>query len=177
MTEAEALQLLSGLVAPGDWPELDTDDLIESLQRARRPDAAGNDPRNTTSAAVWQPGTTYVLFDHVRPTAGTGRFLRCVRAGTSAATEPTWPSLTTTSGVLVTDGAGTLRWETCGTTWRPTWALDAAAADCWRRKAAKAAGAFSFTADGHTFQRQQVAANCLRMAAVHARRAHATVIT
>lgn len=55
-------------------------------------------------------------------------------------------------------------------TWTPTWDLNAAAAEGWRRKAGKAAGQFSFTADGQTFHRAEMYRHCLSMAEHYAKK-------
>jgi hypothetical protein len=53
----------------------------------------------------------------------------------------------------------------------PTWDLNRAAAEGWRWKAGKLAGsAYDFTADGSTFNRSQMVAQCERMAAQCARK-------
>jgi len=54
------------------------------------------------SFSTWQANTSYSLGKLVKPTAGSNRFFyECTTAGTSGATEPTWP---TTDGATVTDG-------------------------------------------------------------------------
>lgn len=45
--------------------------------------------------------------------------------------------------------------------WTPTFDLYAAAAEGWRWKAAKAAERFSFSADGASYNRDQIYAHCL----------------
>lgn len=54
--------------------------------------------------------------------------------------------------------------------WTPTWDLDAAAAEGWRRKAGIAAARFNFAEDGQRFDRAQVYAHCLQQAEQYARR-------
>lgn len=49
----------------------------------------------------WTASTAYALNDYVMPNTTNGRIYKCTTAGTSAATEPTWP---TTAGGTVTDG-------------------------------------------------------------------------
>ncbi|MCX2728562.1 hypothetical protein OO015_13815 (plasmid) [Thermomicrobium sp. 4228-Ro] len=57
------------------------------------------------TATVWQPNTAYSVGDYVIPTAfntsGPRRLYRCTTAGTSGASEPSWP---TTEGGTVNDG-------------------------------------------------------------------------
>lgn len=52
--------------------------------------------------------------------------------------------------------------------WEPTYALNAAAAEGWRQKAARVAGDFDFSADGATFSKGDVLAHCLDMEAHYA---------
>lgn len=49
-------------------------------------------------------------------------------------------------------------------TWTPTWDLNSAAAEGWRRKAGKAAARFSFGEDGQRFDRAQTYAHCITQA-------------
>lgn len=56
------------------------------------------------------------------------------------------------------------------TGWTPTWDLHRGAAEGWRWKAAKAASRFQFSADGASFNRQQVIEHCERMSAQYRRR-------
>lgn len=55
--------------------------------------------------------------------------------------------------------------------WVPTYDLNTAAAEGWRWKAGKVAGAYTFTTDGQTFQRAQLYAHCLKQAELYSRRA------
>jgi len=57
-------------------------------------------------AAAWVANTSYVLDTIVKPTTANGYLYRCVTAGTTSSTEPTWP---TTFGETVSDGGAT--WE------------------------------------------------------------------
>lgn len=58
---------------------------------------------------TWAASTAYTTGDVVRPTTGNGHLYRCIVAGTSGGTEPSWP---TVSGDTVTDG--TVKWAECG---------------------------------------------------------------
>lgn len=56
------------------------------------------------------------------------------------------------------------------TDWEPTWDLDAAAAEGWRRKASIAANRFNFAEDNQRFDRAQVYQHCAAQAEDYARR-------
>lgn len=60
--------------------------------------------------------------------------------------------------------------------WTPTWDLDAAAAEGWRRKAGLAAARFNFAEDGQRFDRAQVYEHCIKQADYYARRSMGSVI-
>lgn len=49
------------------------------------------------------------------------------------------------------------------TDWAGSWDLNAAAAEGWRLKGAKVAGDYTFSADGASYNRGDVLANCLAM--------------
>lgn len=61
--------------------------------------------------------------------------------------------------------------------WTPTWDLDAAAAEGWRRKASFAAARFNFAEDSQRFDRAQTYAHCLKQAEQYARRAMGVIPT
>jgi len=57
---------------------------------------------------TWQASTSYSVGNWVRPTTPNKHFYKCTTAGTSGATEPTWP----TNGSTVNDG--TVVWQDMG---------------------------------------------------------------
>ena len=59
--------------------------------------------------------------------------------------------------------------------WTPTWDLDAAAAEGWRRKAGIAAARFNFAEDSQRFDRAQIYAHCIQQASEYARRAMGSI--
>jgi len=61
----------------------------------------------TQGGATWVASTAYVLGNFVKPVTLNGYHYKCTTAGTSAATEPTWPTVV---GNTVVDG--TVTW-TC----------------------------------------------------------------
>jgi hypothetical protein len=54
--------------------------------------------------------------------------------------------------------------------WTPTWDLDAAAAEGWRRKASLAVARFDFAEDTQTFSRSQIYSHCIAQAEEYGRR-------
>lgn len=66
--------------------------------------------KNGDDAGTWAATTAYALDDYILPSTPAGRFYKCTTAGTSGASEPTWP---TTLGGTVTDGA--VVWTDMGT--------------------------------------------------------------
>lgn len=64
-------------------------------------------------------------------------------------------------GFVFTDGTAV---------WTPSWDLNFAAAEGWRRKAGIAASRFSFSEDGQRFERAQVYAHCVAQAEAYARK-------
>jgi len=58
--------------------------------------------------------TAYTVGQIVRPATGNGFLYRCVVAGTSAASPPSFTSPTPVVGANIADGAGALVWDTIG---------------------------------------------------------------
>lgn len=78
-----------------------------------------------------------------------------------------------------TRGVFTFAADTKGTAYFATgrvYDLNAAAAHVWRRKAAHTAGLYSFSTDGHRFDRSQWHANCIEMANYYSGQARPTTI-
>lgn len=65
--------------------------------------------KNGDDAAAWVTATSYGLGDYAVPTVSNGHFYKATAAGTSDASEPTWP----TDGSTVVDGGVT--WQDMGT--------------------------------------------------------------
>lgn len=177
MDSATATARLQRMLDYASDPVLSSDEITDLLAFAARPDAAGNDPRNASSATAWASATSYEVNDHIRPNPADGRYWRCVVAGVSGTTQPSWPDLgglaRTTHRII----DGDVVWEDAGGPWQGTYDLNAAAAEGWRWKAGKCAGRFGFTTDGQSFQRQQVHAHCLEQAAVYQRRVNGSAPT
>jgi hypothetical protein len=75
-----------------------------------------NNQSATNNQRAWTASTAYPLGAIVRPTTGNGRTYRATTAGTTAATQPTWP---TTAGGTVTDG--TVTWTETTVTGNLSW--------------------------------------------------------
>lgn len=162
MDEATARQRLELLTQADQDPALILEEINALLEDSRRPDLAGNPPSNVTSADEWASATVVLAGTVVRTSSG--RFLRCVIPGTTGTTEPSVLMLAGYTRAGHTFYDGTVTWEDFGTTWAPTYDLDAAAARGWRMKAGKAAGRFDFAEDGQQFTRSQIVAHCHAMA-------------
>ncbi len=159
MQPADALAQLQIMVQADEDPVLTVPELALYLARARRPDRSGNLPTNTSDAAAWIAATAVTVGEVVA--AGDGRYWRCRIAGTTAATEPSWPNLATTivTGWAFTDG--TVVWEDAGGEWAPTWDLNWAAAELWRIKAGKARCRSDIEDQGLRIARSKIAAGCM----------------
>ena len=72
----------------------------------------------------------------------------------------------------IPDSAGLL---TTDVGYATTWDLNAAAAEGWRWKGAKVAGDYTFSADGASYDKGKVMANCLEMEAKYASLGHGTM--
>lgn len=167
MNEATARVLLEAMVAANDDPRLDERELDLIVNASKRPDPAGNLPTNTASASPWAASTAFAAGTVI---AAGGRWWRALNSGVTATTAPDWPDLEGFVATRSTVDDGDVTWLDVGDTWAPTWNLDAGAAMGWRLKAGKAANRMSFTADGATYNRREVIANCLRMGDLYARR-------
>lgn len=59
--------------------------------------------------------------------------------------------------------------------WTPTWDMDAAAAEGWRRKAGIAAARFNFAEDSQRFDRAQIYDHCISQQEQYARKAMGSI--
>lgn len=141
----KAKQRLARLCAADTEPTLDAE-LDAALDRHAR-------------ASVWAAVTAYSYGDEVIPVTRNGRRFKVVTAGTSAATEPSWPD---SDGGSVTDGD--VVFEEVGLEY-DLWDIEAAAYECWMLKAAKASEYSDNTVGGdHSDRESQVYEQCLKMA-------------
>jgi hypothetical protein len=147
--ESVAMQELMRLVQDGSEPTLDATDLEPILANAK-------------VCSLWAASTAYSYGDVVIPTTSkqNGRRYRCIQAGTSASTEPTWSQVYC---ARMYDGS-TLIWEECGAQPKSLWDMRAAAHAGWLAKASKVAPDFDFSGAGESYKRSQVYDHCLEMA-------------
>jgi hypothetical protein len=115
-----ALALLRMLVQPDVTPALDDVELNAMLDNAQR-------------ASFWILTTAFTFGAVVLPATKNGHRYKCTQGGTTAATEPTWP---TRDGATITDG--TVTWEEAGPDYENVFDVRAAAHEAWLMKEAKA---------------------------------------
>lgn len=156
MDEATARARIELLTAWQSEPTLTADQIDLLVASSRRADSSYRWSDDDTD---WAASTAYLAGDKRAPRVRNGHVYTVTTAGTSDATQPAWP---TTSGATVTDG--TVVWTETGASWTPTYDLNAAAADGWRWKAAKAAGEFDFGTDQQSFNRSDKFKACIAMA-------------
>lgn len=93
----------SDIRVPGSYVEVDASGANSALP-AYRQKILVVAPRIATPAA-WAGTTAYTVGQVVRPTANSNNYFMCIVAGTTAASEPTWPA----AGGSVADGTVTWR--------------------------------------------------------------------
>ena len=144
----DALAELTDMVAAATDPALSTAELRRLLRYAQVADSDGNTP---DTYATWAAATAQAINRVVVPTIRNGYAYKATTAGTSGASEPTWP---TTIGNTVADG--TVTWTCLETAlWTPSYdrmALNLAAAEGWRIKAGRLSDNENFTTDGASVQ-------------------------
>lgn len=145
-------------------PALTTAEIEELLDLGRRADQYGIAPDYHDD---WAASTVYAQGAVVVPPTRNGHYYTVTVAGTSGAAQPTWP---TTAGATVVNG--TVTFQQSGTTsWEPTYALNAAAAEGYRWKAAKLAAEFDVAVGaGTSFKRSQKYQQLMDLARTYARK-------
>jgi hypothetical protein len=124
MTITDAYKLLQGKVQQDAEPALTDAEFMACLT-------------NNARASVWTASTAYSYGDKVVPSVQAGRKYRCIAAGTSGTTEPTWGN--TTRGSQVSDYLNsTLLWQDDGPIGAALWDIQGAAYDACGLKASKA---------------------------------------
>ena len=170
MDNATARTRIESMTDAASDPVLTSSELDDLVNIAKRVDAAGNPITNVATATPWSASTTFRVNEVVTPDPADGRYWMCTVPGLSAETQPEWPDRAGWISGMAIVVDNDVEWLDVGTTWTPTFDLNAAAAAGWALKAGKAAGRFSFTTDGQTFQRGQVISACHKMERMYRRR-------
>jgi hypothetical protein len=128
-----AMAELRSLVQPDSSPCLTPDELEDVLDRFCR-------------ATIWESGKAFDVGEVVLPTVRNGHRYRVVKAGTTAASEPSWPVnnpwyLGQTITRQVNDG--TVTFEDDGADYNNVYDVRGAAYACWNIKTAKAVTLFN----------------------------------
>lgn len=150
MTREQAAERLriSGITSA--YPEIPAGDVLTILD-------------NTARATEHATSTAYEVGARVLSTEKNGRLYKCVIAGTSAATAPSWPSIRFTRiGQQVVDGTAT--WEDIGPAHAEIYDINAASRECWLYRANVLASKFDTSADGMSMKRSQLYEHALTQA-------------
>lgn len=116
-------------------------------------------------ATIWAMATAYTYGQVVIPTVRNGHRYRCIQAGTSGATQPTWP---TAQAATIADGTSSpaLRWQEDGVDFENVYDVRHAIHDGWMLKASKASEDYDIRQGGlNDHSRSQIYQHCLEMAA------------
>jgi hypothetical protein len=154
LTEAEAKALVMLQCDYASDPVLTEAEVLAIVQRTAR-------------YGVWAASTAYVRGQKYAP--GNGWIFQISTAGTTGATIPpltSWPAPLSypPRGFPVTLTDGTAVWSAYTLDPGERYDTDSATADCWRLKASRAAGRYTFSADGQSFNRSDLHKHCLTMA-------------
>ena len=150
MTLAEAITRLARVVAASEEPVIEPAELQAILEE-------------TAFAETRANSTAYSVGDKVVPATRNGRIYECYVAGTSGSSAPDWPD-TGGIGDRVSDGT-TLVWVDIGNAHDYLYDLNAAAKECWIRRAARVSSAVTVSDGGASVDTGSLQAHCLRMAA------------
>lgn len=110
-------------------------------------------------ASTWAASTAYKVGDVVMPNPRDGHRYKCIQAGTSGASQP---SFSTGDYARTTDNA--VVWEEAGEQFSSVYDVRSAIREAWELKAAKASDRTNFSADGASISAHQTPEFCLRMA-------------
>jgi len=118
---------------------------------------------NHLLATTWVASTAYVVGDIVHPTVRNGHRYRCVVAGTSGTTEPTWRLR---QAVKFTEGASDplLMWIEDGPEFRQIYDIRSAIHAAWIAKAGVAALSVDMQGANGRVYASQVYDHCIKMA-------------
>lgn len=159
-TQRQALNWLRDATQADLEPTLSDSELVNLLAVCRIADEDGNLP---DPFEAWVASEAYPVGERVVPNPRNGYVYRVMTAGTSGVSAPTW---STTIDATVTDGSVTWTVEDTAP-YVPTYdatRINRAAAEGWRRKAAKLSQWESFSADDGSFRPEERRDFCLTMA-------------
>ena len=156
LTRLQAIKELSDLCQATLFPELETNQLARLIDQHVR--------FNT-----WTASYAYKVGDIVIPTTPNGRMYLCIIAGTSGATEPSFPQIGYAVGQSISDGpipvdSFGLTWQDAGYVQVEKYDVRAATKQAWLLKASIAAN-LANTDDGKMkIQLHTIQENCIQMA-------------
>ena len=143
-------------------------DLEIRAQTAQYPQVGGDEIDailNTCQRAIiWTAATAYVNGEVVMPTTRNGHRYICIESGTSAPSEPDWPTCDLRT---IQDGT-TARWREDGRDYANVYDLRKAIYDCWMLKASKVAHLHNARRSQSGADRSQIYEHCLEMAEKYA---------
>jgi hypothetical protein len=152
VNDIQARQFISIFADATTAPVLTTPDLDTCLTYSRRQDANVNPP---DPYVTWQAATAYAVGAAVVADPRNGSYFTATVAGTSAATQPTWP---TTTNATVTDGGVT--WKNAGAAaWGWSWSLSTGVRMGWEIKLGRLATVYDFKFGDQTLSRSQMFRN------------------
>lgn len=156
LTRANAIAQVSLMVDATAYPTMSTTDIGTVLDIHTR-------------YATWTASTAYSVGDRVVPTTPNGRVYECVIAGTSAATEPGWPTAPSHQwqGWAVGDGTSDpdLHWVDIGPANVERYDVRSTIRQCWLIKASRVAGEIDAKEGASDVKLSQLHTHCLTMAA------------
>lgn len=146
-----ALDELKRNVQPDVEPALDEatdlEPLLDAVQRA----------------SIWAVSTAYVYGDVVMPTTRNGHRYKCIVAGTSGTTEPTWLKST---AAQQTDGTSSpaLTWQEDGPDYSNVFDVRLASHNAWVMKAGKVSELTDYWIGQQRVSEDQLFTHCMKMA-------------
>lgn len=147
MTESEAIDQVKLEARADDAPCLATDEVTAIVQK-------------NVFGTVWIANTAYALGAKIQPITRSGHFYKCIQAGTSGASEPTW-----TTCINGKTSEGDLIWQECG--FDPDgnlYDLETAIYQAWTLKASKAAKEFDVSIENQKWSKSQLYDHCVKEA-------------
>lgn len=155
MSRDQAIATVSLWVDSGSYPELTTDELGDLVDRFDR-------------FSTWTASTAYSVGDRIIPTTANGRVYEARRAGTTASTEPDWPTWPGNQyqGWCVSEGPSDpqLLWVDAGPANVERYDVRSAARQGWMIKASRVATEIDSKDGAADVKLSQLRANCLEMA-------------